>query len=132
MPEESYVQSKDDQYKSSHYLTIEHINAQSVMGHLDEIVSLVNDRNIDVLCVSETWLTPIILDKYVNIPNYNIYRHDLKPGGGVCIYVRSDVKVTKIELKVERKNLVEVFGYKYSLKNCHLLSLVLYTDIQKH
>ena len=107
MPEESYVQSKDDQYKRSHYLTIEHINAQSIMGHLDEIVSLINDRKIDVLCVSETWLTPIILDKYISIPNYNIYRRDQKPGGGVCIYVRSDIKVTKIELKIEHETLVE-------------------------
>ena len=79
MPEELYVQSKEDQYNRRHYLTIEHINAQSVMGHLDEIVSLVNDRNIDVLCVSETWLTPVILDKYIDIPNYIIYGRDLKP-----------------------------------------------------
>ena len=107
MPVEPNVPSKNDRYKRMHYLTIEHINTQSVQGHLEEIALLINERKIDILCVSETWLTPLVPDKYINIPNFNIFKHDQKPGGGVCIYVRSDLKVTNIKLKVENETLVE-------------------------
>ena len=76
MPVEPNVPSKNDRYKRMHYLTIEHINAQSVQGHLEEIALLINERKIDILCVSETWLTPLVPDKYIAIPNFNIFRHD--------------------------------------------------------
>ena len=107
MPEESQMPSENEKCKRMQYLTIEHINAQSIVGHLDEIVLLVNERKIDILCVSETWLTPIVADKYIKIPEFDIFRQDLKPGGGVCIYVRSDLKATRVELKIENETLVE-------------------------
>ena len=101
------MESENDKLKRMHYLTIKHINAQSLQGHFDEIALLIRERKIDILCVSETWLTPLVANKYVDIPDFNIFRHDLKPGGGVCIYVRSDLKVTRIEPKVENGTLVE-------------------------
>ena len=85
------------------------------MGHLDEIRFLVKEREIDILCVSETWLTPTILDKYLDIPDFNVFRRDLKPGGGVCIYVRSNLKVNKIELQVENETLVEDLWIKVQI-----------------
>ena len=66
--------------------------------------------------MSETWLTPLVPDRYIEIPNFNIFRHDLKPGGGVCIYVRSDLKVTKIEMQIEKETLVEDLWIQVQLK----------------
>ena len=41
-----------------------------------------------VLCCTETWLSPIIVDSMVNIPAKTIFRRDrASRGGGVCIYV---------------------------------------------
>lgn len=61
---------------------------------------LINERNIDILCISETWLSSHTPDAYVNIPNYTIYRCDNGRGSGVCIYVKqslnSDIIVTNI------------------------------------
>ena len=99
--------SQHEDNRKFHHLVIEHINAQSVVGNLDEIRHLIKERSIDILTVSETWLTPVVPDRYINITNFDVFRHDLKPGGGVCIYVRSDLKVTKIELDVENDSLVE-------------------------
>ena len=58
-------------------IKIEHINAQSVQGHIEEIKMLIEDRSIDILCISETWLLPLIEDKYVKVPNFNIFRYDV-------------------------------------------------------
>ncbi len=45
------------------FLTVGHINAQSPQSTSDEVNLLVRERNIDVLCVSETWLLPHTSDK---------------------------------------------------------------------
>ena len=69
-------------------LIIEHINAQSLMSNFDEITHMIAQRDIDILCVSETWLLSHTPDIHVQIPNYIIYHKDSGRGGGVCIYIK--------------------------------------------
>ena len=83
-------------------IKIEHINAQSVQGHMEEIKMLIEDRSIDILCISETWLLPLVEDKYVNVPNFNIFRYDVGRGGGVCVYVQDYLKVSEIDLNIPK------------------------------
>ncbi len=52
-------------------------------------------RNIDILCISETWLLPQIPDNYIHIPGYKVYRCDKSYGGGACVYVKVSL-TTKI------------------------------------
>ncbi len=59
-------------------LTIELVNAQSLQSNFEEIKMCVNDGDIDVLCVGETWLN-------TDTPDELIYRCDNGRGGGVCI-----------------------------------------------
>ena len=51
--------------------------------------------DLDVLCISETWLHKEIGDKEVSIDGYDIIRKDRtnKRGGGVCVYVRSSLAI---------------------------------------
>ena len=65
------------------------------------------ERNIDILCISETWLTANIPDSFIHISQYNIYRCDKDRGGGVCIYVRENLKVTQINLNIPRTEGIE-------------------------
>ncbi len=58
------------------FLTNEHINAQSLQSDFDEVIFLVHEQNIDILCVRETWLLLHTPDEYVNIPNYKTFRCD--------------------------------------------------------
>lgn len=88
-------------------LTIEHINAQSLLGSIDEIRLLVEERNTDVLCVSESWLTPNSPDDFIKIPGYKIFRCDGGRGGGVCIYVKDVLMTNVINLDVPRQEGVE-------------------------
>ena len=55
-------------------------------------------RDIDVLCIGETWIEPNIEDSHLSIPGYKIFRCDYGRGGGVCVYVKSDLSATLINL----------------------------------
>lgn len=66
------------------------------------------ERNTDILCVSETWLTPAdVLDEFVNIPDYVVYRCDKGRGGGVCIYIKKHFTVTPINTAIDKPEGVE-------------------------
>ncbi len=73
------------------FLTIEHINAQSLQANYDEVKFLVSERNINILCVSEPWLLPHTPDEYVNIHNYG-------RGAGACIYVNDSLNPIPVAL----------------------------------
>ncbi len=60
------------------FRTIEHINAQSLQANFDEVKFIVTERNIDILCVSETWLLPHTPDAYTYI-YMGVYIGILKP-----------------------------------------------------
>ena len=88
-------------------IIIDHINAQSLLGNFEEIEHLVNSRNMDILCISETWLLPGIQSRLINIPGYSVHRYDMGRGGGVCIYVRTNFNLTILSTNLERAPLVE-------------------------
>ena len=78
-----------------------------MMGSMDEIKLLMNERNADILCISESWLLPSVSDHLVNIHGYKIFRCDGGRGGGVCIYVRDDLSATVMNLSVPKQAGVE-------------------------
>ena len=63
---------------------------------MDEIRLLTLEKDLDILCISETWLQPNVSDQYIEILDFNVYRHDVGRGAGVCVYVRDYLKVTQI------------------------------------
>ena len=66
-----------------------------------------NERQPDILCVSETWLTADVLGQHITIPDFNVYRRDTCRGGGVCIYVRNTCSVSVIEVTIDRVDGIE-------------------------
>lgn len=74
--------------------TVTHLNTRSVRNKIDEICVLLTKHKIDVLTISESWLTSSISDSVININNYSAYRQDRlylestnKKGGGLLTYV---------------------------------------------
>ena len=62
------------------------------MPSLDEVNGLLNTNNIDVLCISETWLSADVDDRYLVFPGYCVIRRDRKArGGGVCVIYRASL-----------------------------------------
>ena len=51
---------------------------------------------MDVITISETWLNSTVTNAEVSIDGYKLFRQDRsrKRGGGVCAFIREDIKVT--------------------------------------
>ena len=74
-------------------LKIAHLNIRSLYNKLDEITFILCKSEIDILCISESWLDNSITDNEINIPGYIIERRDRnRQGGGVLMYIRETVK----------------------------------------
>lgn len=65
------------------------------------------ERNIDVLCITETWLLPHTPDNFINVSNYNVFRCDNGRGAGACIYVKDTLKANVIRSEVLRPQGIE-------------------------
>lgn len=70
-----------------------HLNARSLNQYkLDYLKHIFSNSGVDVICVSETWFRPDIIDTTYNIPNCTIFRNDRVQytwGGGIAIYCKS-------------------------------------------
>ncbi|RLU22413.1 hypothetical protein DMN91_004691, partial [Ooceraea biroi] len=71
------------------YLKLCHVNCQSLYAHFDEFVHFFRSKDFHVICMSETWLRPMISDSMVKLPGYTLYRCDRpdRMGGGVTFYL---------------------------------------------
>ena len=98
-------------------LYIECINAQSLLSHFDAIESLLYERDIDILCICETWLETSVDDKFIYIPNFNVVRCDAGRGGGVCIYYRDTLKIKVLDTGIDNiENVEEIWVQVQSKK----------------
>lgn len=79
-------------------LKVEHVNARSLLSCFDEIKLLIVDRNIDILCITETWLVPNVPNRLVNIQGYKLFRCDGGQGGGSCIYIRNSLSCVQVKV----------------------------------
>ena len=111
------------------YLIIEHINARSLLSSFEEIKLLLNERNVDILCVSETWLLPYIPDEFVNIPNYKVFRCDIGRGAGSCIYAKAVLNPSIMNLNVPRQPGVEDVWVKVQ---CRKLPAIIIGCVYRH
>ena len=70
-------------------LKLAHINVCSLLPKIDEIRFLILTLDLDILCISETWLHKQIMNHEIVIDGYDIIRKDRldKRGGDVCMYV---------------------------------------------
>ena len=76
------------------------LNVQSIATKLDDILLLLREQRLDVLCLTETWLTPDVLDKFLAFPGYGLLRRDRdgRRGGGVAVLHRSEMRVTELAM----------------------------------
>ena len=66
----------------------------SLAPKIDELRDSTTLKNVDLICITETWLQSHIHDNILSVPGYSIERHDRSNGqhGGVCIYIRNSIK----------------------------------------
>ena len=79
-----------------------HLNVRSLWSKIELLKHQIPKSNIPIFAISETWLTPSTTNNLINLPNYNFLRLDReikKAGGGIGVYIRSDIIYTETDLK---------------------------------
>ena len=88
-------------------LRLGHINIRSMPSKLDEIRMMLRDNNIDILCVSETWLNAQISSDILIFAGYRVLCRDrTQPkrgrqcarGGGLAVLVRDGIDASCIRV----------------------------------
>ena len=86
-------------------LRLAHLNVRSLMPSLDDVNTLLGDNNIDVMCVTETWLQPDMDSQFLIFPGYGAIRRDRPArggrqarGGGICILYRTHLRAVRLEV----------------------------------
>jgi hypothetical protein len=69
---------------------IGHLNVRSLFTSFNEFTNIILRNYLDIVAVSETWLSYDICSDIVKITGYKLYRRDrFRCGGGVGIYVKN-------------------------------------------
>ena len=87
-----------------------HVNLNCLINKINVVSNMLISYNIDVLGVSETWLTSDIPDSFVAISGYHIVRCDnpsLVKKHGVAIYIRNSINYLNVPSGVN--NLAVIF-----------------------
>ena len=63
-----------------------------MVNKIDEICDSVTGNSADIAVITESWLTSLVTDQFINIPGYATCRRD-RPynqcGGGPCTFISS-------------------------------------------
>ncbi|KAF0289843.1 hypothetical protein FJT64_001252 [Amphibalanus amphitrite] len=103
---------------ASQRLRIGHVNVRHLApAHkIDEIRLMLNSHNLDILCLTETFLSSDISDGLLLFPGYRVYRRDRAVprrgrtqvrGGGIVVLVRSDIGACELDVSPPGDSRVE-------------------------
>ena len=86
---------------SLHNIKIAHLNIRSLKNREQYILAkeTVFANNLDIFTVSEAWLNSTVSDIELVFPSFNILSLDreIKTGGSVCIFVKQEFKVERLQ-----------------------------------
>ena len=74
-------------------------NVMSLAPKIDELRHVLQNANLDCVCITESWLRSHIHDNVVALKGFNIIRKDRVESehGGVCVYVKDTTKFTILD-----------------------------------
>ena len=83
---------------SCNHLRIECINIRYVLNKVDILENYLYISNVDLFFLTETWLTPKVIDAIVCPSNYKVVRKDRKSRGeGVAVIYKNFIKYLKLK-----------------------------------
>ena len=100
-----------------------YLNAQSIVGKIDELASTASDEKPDLILITETWCNSDITDAFLSLPGYSIgVRQDRMDtaagrGGGILVYVKAGIDF------YENNNQVDL--HQHSVFKVHDLTIYL-------
>ena len=110
-------------------LKLVHLNARSLYNKLVEIKE--SFHSCDIIIITETWLKKLVPSSAIGIEGYNVIRqdrhcHESKKGGGICIYLRTDIVYEILDECTAVNDDFEILGSKIKIGNIkpmYLLSI---------
>jgi hypothetical protein len=112
-------------------LVLIHQNIRGLAGKTDELNCSIVSKNMNphLIRISEHHMSDLKLS-YSNLQNYvlgTMYSRTTHQGGGVCIYIRSDIKFIAINLEqfCDEKNL-EICALKITTAKTNILVICIY------
>ena len=86
-------------------------NANRVINKLDDLHLITLHYQIDIIAITETWLTGNIVNSAVALPNFTIFRRDRKHGigGGVMCYTADFIWTRVLDLAASNEDDFEIF-----------------------
>ena len=114
--------------------TIININARSLNAEkVDELQVIVDDYDIDVACITETWFREYMDDTSLALEGFCLERKDRdhRRGGGVACYIRNDIEYNR--LRELEDDMLEVLWIKVMPRrlprkfSCILVGCLYYT-----
>ena len=85
-------------------LKILYFNTRSLLLKLDDLALICSSFFPDIVCISESWLSPDISDNEISIPNYHcVHKGRSHHGGGIAVYIKPSLsfKVIPSPLNLE-------------------------------
>jgi hypothetical protein len=114
------------------------INAQSLanVDHVLVLRHLLSDKVVDLIAVSETWLSSKHPDKLCNVDGYKIIRNDREGmrGGGVAFFVRNGLnfKIIAASPNTHDPTQVEYLFCEITLRHSKILIATIYRRPERH
>ena len=97
-------------------LKLGHLNIRSLPPKLDDTRMILQHHSIDILCLSETWLTTDISSDILIFPGYKVFRRDrtlpkrgrkTARGGGLAVLAREELSVTTMSVTAPTASRIE-------------------------
>ena len=109
-----------------------HLNIRSILNKIDQFRMHFEHSKLDVIALSETWLSSDLCSNILQLENYQLFRWDrafnrdnssaIKRGGGLLLYIHKDINF----------NLMVDVGKNISSPDCELQRIELCSDVQKN
>ena len=74
-------------------------NVMSLVPKIDELREVILNSDVEIACITETWLRYHIDDNVVNVSGFRLVRLDRinSQHGGVCMYVRNNIQCNIVQ-----------------------------------
>ena len=118
-------QNRREQTNTKH-IKIMYTNADSLCSKLQELKDRIQDKNPDIICITETKLESNTTDEALGLEQYNIWRKERKNrgGGGIMIMTKKELTTTEVELPTT--TYAEVLAMEIKTKRSSLLVATTY------
>lgn len=106
LPTDWYKEHINGYYKNN--LSIGHLNINSILGKIEDVLNLLNECRFDLLFISETKIDKSVSSSLLSTPHYRIIRRDRKQGAGdLLVYIRNTV-IARRQVKMEPENIESI------------------------